>query len=90
MAHPYATLDPQAVLDALETVGLRGDGRLLTLNSYENRVYQVGIEDAPAVVAKFYRPGRWPRAAIMEEHAFAHERLIRRPQLATRFTPEDR
>jgi len=73
MAHPYATLDPQAVLDALETVGLRGDGRLLTLNSYENRVYQVWLEDGSSVVAKFYRPGRWSAAQIAEEHAFAKE-----------------
>jgi Ser/Thr protein kinase RdoA (MazF antagonist) len=58
------------MLDALESVGLRGDGRLLALNSYENRVYQIGIEDAPPVVAKFYRPARWTDAAILEEHAF--------------------
>ena len=73
MAHPYATLDPVAVLDALDTVGLRGDGRLLTLNSYENRVYQVWLEDGSSVVAKFYRPGRWSAAQIAEEHAFAKE-----------------
>ena len=71
--HPYATLDPVAVLDALETVGLRGDGRLLTLNSYENRVYQVWLEDNSSVVVKFYRPGRWSAAQIAEEHAFAKE-----------------
>jgi Ser/Thr protein kinase RdoA (MazF antagonist) len=71
--HPYATLDPAAVLDALETVGLRGDGRLLTLNSYENRVYQVWLEDNSSVVVKFYRPGRWSAAQIAEEHAFAKE-----------------
>jgi Ser/Thr protein kinase RdoA (MazF antagonist) len=69
-AHPYAELTPDRVLDALESVGLRGDGRLQALGSYENRVYQIGIEDAPAVVAKFYRPGRWSDAAIEEEHAF--------------------
>jgi Ser/Thr protein kinase RdoA (MazF antagonist) len=73
MAHPYSTLDPVAVLDALETVGLRGDGRLLTLNSYENRVYQVWLEDNSSVVVKFYRPGRWSAAQIAEEHAFAKE-----------------
>jgi Ser/Thr protein kinase RdoA (MazF antagonist) len=73
MAHPYATLDPSAVLDALDTVGLRGDGRLLTLNSYENRVYQVWLEDNSSVVVKFYRPGRWSAAQIAEEHAFAKE-----------------
>jgi Ser/Thr protein kinase RdoA (MazF antagonist) len=69
-AHPYAELTPDRVLDALDSVGLRGDGRLQALGSYENRVYQIGIEDAPAVVAKFYRPGRWSDAAIEEEHAF--------------------
>ncbi|MRV72440.1 serine/threonine protein kinase [Duganella sp. FT92W] len=71
--HPYATLGPDCVLDALDSVGLRGDGRLLALNSYENRVYQVGMEDGPPLVAKFYRPGRWSDAAILEEHAFVAE-----------------
>lgn len=70
-AHPYDALDPQAVLDALATVGLHGDGRLLQLNSYENRVFQVFLEDGRAVVAKFYRPGRWSDEQIGEEHAFA-------------------
>jgi Ser/Thr protein kinase RdoA (MazF antagonist) len=70
-AEPYATLTPQAVLDALDAVGLRGDGRLLQLNSYENRVFQVFLEDGRVVVAKFYRPGRWSDAQILEEHAFA-------------------
>ena len=54
-------------------MGFRCDGRILELNSYENRVYQIGIEDAAPVVAKFYRPGRWSDAAIREEHAFAAE-----------------
>jgi Ser/Thr protein kinase RdoA (MazF antagonist) len=58
------------VLDALDSAGLRGDGRLLALNSYENRVYQVGVEDGPPVVAKFYRPGRWSDEQILEEHRF--------------------
>jgi Ser/Thr protein kinase RdoA (MazF antagonist) len=69
----YADLSPQQVLDALDAVGLRGDGRLLQLNSYENRVYQVFLEDGTAVVAKFYRPGRWSDAQIVEEHGFALE-----------------
>jgi len=69
----YATLSPDLVLDALDTLGLRSDGRLLALNSYENRVYQIGIEDAAPVVAKFYRPGRWSDAQILEEHAFVDE-----------------
>jgi Ser/Thr protein kinase RdoA (MazF antagonist) len=71
--HPYSALTPDAVLNALESVGLNCDGSLLALNSYENRVYQVGIEDAPPVVAKFYRPERWSDAAILEEHAFVQE-----------------
>ena len=72
-AAPYAELTPDCVLDALDSIGLRGDGRLLALNSYENRVYQIGIEEAPPVVAKFYRPGRWTDAQIAEEHAFVRE-----------------
>ena len=71
--HPYETLTPDTVLDALAAVGLYGDGRLLTLNSYENRVYQVGLEERRNVVVKFYRPGRWSDAQIQEEHAFAAE-----------------
>ena len=71
--HPYARLTPDTVLDAVAAAGLRPDGRLLGLNSYENRVYQVWLEDGTAVVAKFYRPGRWSDAQIDEEHAFARE-----------------
>ncbi len=71
--HPYTALTPDVVLDAVSAVGLRPDGRLLALSSYENRVYQVWLEDDAAVVAKFYRPGRWSDAQIEEEHAFAHE-----------------
>jgi Ser/Thr protein kinase RdoA (MazF antagonist) len=70
---PYAGLGPEVVLDALDAVGLRADGRLLQLNSYENRVFQVFLESGDAVVAKFYRPGRWSDAQILEEHAFAGE-----------------
>ncbi|HEX7111099.1 MAG TPA: serine/threonine protein kinase [Mizugakiibacter sp.] len=72
-AAPYAGLSPDLVLDAIAAVGLRPDGRLLALNSYENRVYQAGLEDGGFVVAKFYRPARWSDAAIDEEHAFARE-----------------
>ena len=71
--HPFETLTPDVVLDALDTVGLRGDGRLMALSSYENRVYQVQLEDGSAVVAKFYRPQRWNDAQILEEHTFSHE-----------------
>src|SRR5450432_854406 len=70
---PYADLTPAAVLDALDGVGLRGDGRMLQLNSYENRVFQAFLEDDRVVVAKFYRPERWSDAQILEEHAFASE-----------------
>jgi Ser/Thr protein kinase RdoA (MazF antagonist) len=71
--HPFAELSPDLVLDALDSVGLRGDGRLLALNSYENRVYQVGMEEGPPLVAKFYRPQRWTDEAILEEHALVAE-----------------
>ncbi|MEO7067217.1 MAG: serine/threonine protein kinase [Rhodanobacter sp.] len=70
---PYATLSPDCVLDAVSACNLWPDGRLLALNSYENRVWQVGIEDGPPVIAKFYRPQRWSDAAIEEEHTFAQE-----------------
>ena len=69
--HPFATLTPDVVLDALASVGLYGDGRLMALSSYENRVYQVTLESGERVVTKFYRPGRWSAAQIQEEHAFA-------------------
>jgi Ser/Thr protein kinase RdoA (MazF antagonist) len=71
--HPYSALTPEVVLDACSAVGLRPDGRLLGLNSYENRVYQVYMEEGAPVVVKFYRPGRWTREQIDEEHAFANE-----------------
>lgn len=67
----YAHLDPGTVLDALDRVGLRGDGRLLQLNSYENRVFLVHLEEGEPVVVKFYRPGRWSEAQLLEEHRFA-------------------
>ena len=73
MHHVFETLTPDLVLDALESVGLRGDGRLTALSSYENRVYQVQLEDGSAVVTKFYRPGRWSETQILEEHHFAQE-----------------
>ena len=60
-------------MDAIESVGYHCDARILELNSYENRVYQIGIEDAEPVIAKFYRPGRWTLEQIKEEHAFTHE-----------------
>jgi Ser/Thr protein kinase RdoA (MazF antagonist) len=76
-AAPYADLTPDVVLEALDAIGIRGDGRLLGLNSYENRVYQVWLEEGeaagPSVVTKFYRPQRWSDAAIREEHNFVRE-----------------
>ena len=75
--HPYAELTPDRVLDALQGVGLVGDGRLQALGSYENRVYLIGIEDADPVVAKFYRPARWSDDAIGEEHGFVAELAAR-------------
>lgn len=68
--HPFAQLTPDTVMDAVESVGYRCDARILALNSYENRVYQIGIEDAEPVIGKFYRPERWTDAQILEEHAF--------------------
>lgn len=70
---PYERLDPHVILDALESLGFICTGSLLALNSYENRVYQIGIEDAEPLIAKFYRPHRWSSAAILEEHQFALE-----------------
>ncbi|HEX7635930.1 MAG TPA: serine/threonine protein kinase, partial [Noviherbaspirillum sp.] len=66
----FSDLTPDTVLDALESIGLYSDGRMLGLNSYENRVYQIGMEDGTSLVTKFYRPQRWSDAAILEEHAF--------------------
>ena len=71
--HAFESLTPDLVMDALASVGLYGDGRQLALSSYENRVYQLHLEDGPAVVAKFYRPQRWSEAQILEEHAFSKE-----------------
>ena len=71
--HPYAALTPEVVLDAVAELGLRPDGRLLALSSYENRVYQIWLEEGSPVVAKFYRPARWSAAQIDEEHEFARE-----------------
>ena len=73
MTHPYESLTPDCVVDCLESIGLVSDLRLLALNSYENRVYQVGIEGDDPLILKFYRAGRWTDAQILEEHAFARE-----------------
>ena len=73
MSHPFSDLTPDLVLDAVESIGFLSDARVLALNSYENRVYQVGIEDSEPLIAKFYRPGRWTSEAILEEHTFSAE-----------------
>ncbi len=73
MSHPFDSLTPDLVLDAVESLGYLSDARVLALNSYENRVYQIGIEDNEPLIAKFYRPQRWSDAAIREEHTFALE-----------------
>ncbi len=74
---PYSSLTPDCVLNAVDSIGFHSDGRMLGLNSYENRVYQLGVEDenynASFLVAKFYRPDRWRDEQILEEHAFAFE-----------------
>ena len=65
--HPYDKLTPDRVIDAVESTGRLSDARLLALNSYENRVYQVGVEEGTPIIAKFYRPNRWTKAQILEE-----------------------
>ncbi len=74
-AAPFADLTPDAALNAIDAIGLQTSGTLLALNSYENRVFQVGVDDDALrfVVAKFYRPARWTNAQILEEHAFTQE-----------------
>jgi len=74
---PYRDLTPDLILDAVESCGWRCDGRQFALNSYENRVYQVWVEDGTALIAKFYRPQRWSNDAILEEHSFAIELAAR-------------
>ena len=69
----YAELQPDDILTTMEKLGFQCDGRFLALNSYENRVYQIGIENREPVVAKFYRPARWSDEAILEEHSFSIE-----------------
>ena len=71
--HPFETLTPSFLMDAVESKGYWCDGRIFPLNSYENRVYQVGIEEETPIIAKFYRPNRWSEAQILEEHAFCYE-----------------
>ena len=72
---PYQHLTPEIILDAIETLGYRTNGTLTALNSYENRVYQVGLEEDEPIIAKFYRPDRWSAECIREEHDFTQELL---------------
>jgi Ser/Thr protein kinase RdoA (MazF antagonist) len=74
---PYQNLTPDLILDAVESCGYRCDGRQYPLNSFENRVYQVWLDDGIILVAKFYRPQRWSDESILEEHAFARELFAR-------------
>lgn len=71
--HPFDSLQPDFILDAIESIGLHCDGRVAALNSYENRVYQIGIEDDEPIIAKFYRPLRWSNQQIQEEHDYCYE-----------------
>ena len=73
--HPFATLEPDFILQAIEQNNYACDGRIFALNSYENRVYQVGIEDDEPIIAKFYRPDRWTDQQIQEEHNYCFELL---------------
>lgn len=75
-SHPYNNLKPEHILDAVESLGYYCDGRINALNSYENRVYQIGIEDQSPLIAKFYRPDRWSEDQIREEHQFCEQRAI--------------
>ena len=89
--HPYSVLTPDTVLDALTSVGLVGDGRLLALSSYENRVYLAHLEEPwegqNTLVLKFYRPGRWSEAQILEEHQFASELMLAEIPVVGPLTP---
>ena len=71
--HPFSALEPSFILQAIENNGYTCDGRVLALNSYENRVYQIGVEDNDPIIAKFYRPDRWTTEQIQEEHNFCFE-----------------
>ncbi|GJM13049.1 MAG: stress response kinase A [Pseudohongiella sp.] len=72
-SHPYAELSPVTVLEAVESLGFETDARIFPLNSYENRVYQVGLADRPSLIVKFYRPERWTDEQILEEHSYTQE-----------------
>jgi Ser/Thr protein kinase RdoA (MazF antagonist) len=86
---PFQNLTPDRIMDAVESAGWRCDGRLSALNSFENRVYQIGIEEGPPVIAKFYRPGRWSDEAIGEEHAFCAELVAEEIPVVAPLAAED-
>ena len=73
LSHPFEALGPDLLIDAVESQGFLSDGRFLALNSYENRVYQIGIEDQAPMIAKFYRPERWTNEQIHEEHEYCFQ-----------------
>jgi len=72
MSHSFASLNPDFIMDAVESLGFQCDCRIFALNSYENRVYRVGVEAQPPLIVKFYRPKRWTPAQLQEEHDFCH------------------
>ena len=84
----FQELGPDLILSSVEALGYRTDGRLLALNSYENRVYRIGLEDEAPLVAKFYRPGRWSDDAILEEHGIAIELAAEGDRTAVTVTHE--
>ncbi|MCH9648297.1 MAG: serine/threonine protein kinase [Deltaproteobacteria bacterium] len=69
----FLELTPERVLEAVEAGGLRCNNVCYPLNSFENRVYEVEVEDKARIIAKFYRPGRWTEQQILEEHAFLED-----------------
>ena len=71
--HPFSALHPDFILDSIESKGFKVDARILELNSYENRVFQIGIENSEPIIAKFYRPDRWNQDQVQEEHDFLLE-----------------
>lgn len=87
---PFADLTPERILDAVESVGLLPDGRMLALNSYENRVYQIGLDAGPMMIVKFYRANRWSDGAIAEEHAYAAELAARELPVVAPIVIDDR
>ncbi len=69
----FSALTPDLILDAIESLGYATDARIIELNSYENRVFQVGIEASAPIITKFYRPNRWTDAMIREEHQLTYD-----------------